>query len=154
MKKQTVVSSKLGKMAFIFTFLSLVGIIFQFTAFYFPIIPISMGNALPHIIASGGILALAFGTVALILTIFKIPKWTWTVSTFFMLGFIIMPAATTWDAMGGFIYVLGPAFKYTWLQWLYPYTVPIIPQLDFIGFWMAFIFGVLAFISSFFLPKK
>ena len=81
-----------------------------------------------------------FAGLAIIISIFGIPKALWIVFAFLALGCIIAPAIVTLIALEGY-------FVYIDLGWY-----ALIP-MDFIGFWLGAGGSFLAFLLGFFIPK-
>ena len=104
-----------------------------------------------HTFISFGVLAFAFVVTAIIIAVFKIPKWIWIVAAFFVLIFAILLPAILGGMLGFFPYVYSPVFQFPWI-WMA--ALPLNPSLDFIGFWMAAGGALLVMITGFFVPKK
>ena len=149
MTKKTIVTTTAGKFAFLFLIISIVGLVFQFIYFYLPLIEIAGGDGALTADFIFGMLALAFGALAFILSIFVIPKNLWIGLVFSVIVFTLIPPIIYDIAFGNFPYVFLYFTQFSMLT-----VVPTNPMLDFVGFWMAGGGSLIALIIGFTLPKK
>ncbi len=151
MAKKIFVSSKNGKISYLLMMLGVIGVVFEYATLHSLLVPHAGGDTLILTYVFFGTLALVSGGLALILAIFKIPRWVWILLSSFVLVFIILPPAISSGMIGIFPYFFGGAFSMPWMLFA---GLPINPPVDFIGFWMATGGALLSIISGFFVPKK
>ncbi len=149
MAKKTIVTTTAGKIALFFLITAIVGVIFQFIYLYLPLIGLSGGDAALTAEFMFGIFALAFGGLALILSIFVIPRNLWIGLVISVLVFAFIPPIIYAVITGTFPYFNGFFYKYSMFL-----VVPTNPMMDFVGFWMAVGGSLIAAIVGFTLPKK
>lgn len=147
MTKMNVWSSGAGITTAFFMLAATTGAVLQFIFLYLPLFQIG-GTGIILMFFIFSIAAMAFGALALILSIFGIPKVLWAIFAFLIIGFsLVLPI---WMAIssGLFPYVVGAATQFPYLL-----IVPTNPLLDFIAFWLAAGGGLLTFIIGFFVPS-
>jgi len=149
MTRKTIISSGFGKLALFFLITGVVGVILQFIYFYLPLIPVAGGNIRIIIIYILGIVALAIGAIAIILSFFKTPKILWILLCFLVLGLTFVPPILYAVQSGTFPYI-DPIYA----QIGFYLTIPTNPLLDFIGFWIASGGTLISMIFGFIIPKK
>ncbi len=149
MAKKMIVTTTAGKIALFFLITAIVGVIFQFIYLYLPLIGISGGDAALIADFIFGILALAFGGLAFILSIFVIPRNLWIGLVISVLVFAFIPPIIYAVIAGGFPYFNGFYTHYGMFL-----ALPTNPMMDFIGFWMAVGGSLIAAVIGFTLPKK
>ncbi|MHA1446396.1 MAG: hypothetical protein ACTSSN_06885 [Candidatus Heimdallarchaeaceae archaeon] len=138
MTKMNIWSSGAGIVSALFMLAATTGAVLQFIAMYLPLFQaIPGGIVLMFFIFS--IAAMAFGAIAIIVSIFGIPKVLWVLCAFFVFGFTLVFPIIVATQGGGFLYVQGGYFQ--------------IMMMDAIGFWLAAGGGLLAFIIGFFVPS-
>lgn len=133
----------------LFAIVGVVGVIFQFIYLYLPLIKLGEGDAAVLADFILIILALAFGGLAIILSIFVIPRNLWIFLVVSVIVFTIIPPIIYSAVMGTFPYVTSFAVQFPYLL-----VAPTNPLLDFIGFWMAIGGSLIASIIGFTLPRK
>ena len=148
MFKNSFTSSIVGKISLSLMVVGFVGVVFQFSVTYLPIIQLATIEPLAIVFAIFSIVALAFGAIAIIISIFKAPKWLWILLAFFILASTLIIAILV-SIAAEFPYFNG---MYTQIPWAF-LVLPLNPMIDFIGFWMAVIGSFAAMIFGFFVPK-
>ncbi len=138
MTKLTIWSSGAGIAALIFMVAATTGAVLQFIALYLPMFQLIPGGIMLMFFIFS-IAAMSFGGIAIIISIFGIPKWLWILCAFFVLGFTLVFPIVLAASGGGFLYVIGAYFQ--------------IMMMDAIGFWLAAGGGLLAMGIGFAIPK-
>ena len=151
MAKRIFVSYRNGKISFLLMIIGVIGVVFEYASLHSYLVPYAGGDTATFVYVLLGTLALASGSLAIILSIFKISKWVWVMLSSFVLVFIILPPAIFGGMLGFFPYFYGNLFSMPWMLFA---GLPINPAVDFIGFWMAVGGALLSIISGSFVPKK
>lgn len=149
MAKKMLVSSGSGKLALFFLIVGIAGVIMQFIYLYLPLIQQGAGDAASTADFILSILALAFGGLALVLSVFVIPRNLWIVLVSLVFFCTLIPVIIFAITMRSFPYVMGYAF-----QMPYMLVLPLDPLMDFIGFWLAIGGSLFAALIGFSAPKK
>ena len=151
MAKNIFVSSRNGKISYFLMMIGVTGVVLEYAVLHLYLEPLAGSDTMMLAYLFLGTLALVSGVLAILLAIFKIPKWIWIMLSSFVLIFTILPPAIMGGMLGFFPYVLGDTFH---TRWMFLPSLPARPAIDFIGFWMAVGGGLLSMISGFFVPKK
>ena len=120
MTKMNVWSSGAGIITAIFMLAATAGAVLQFIFLYLPLFRFTGGAGLVIMFFIFSIAAMALGALALILSIFGIPKVLWAIFAFLIIGFsLVLPIWMAIDA-GVFPYVIGAAIKVndTWVEYI------------------------------------
>ena len=149
MAKKNFVSTGSGKLALLFMIIGIVGVVIQFIYLYLPLIQVGAGDAAATADFILSIVALAFGGLAIIMSVFVIPRNLWIILTSLVFTCILIPVI-----IYSIVYRLFPYVGSFALQYPYLIVVPTNPLLDFIGFWMAAGGVLFAILISFKVPKK
>ncbi|MHA2254607.1 MAG: hypothetical protein ACXAAM_00860 [Candidatus Heimdallarchaeaceae archaeon] len=149
MAKRNFVYSGSGKLALFFLIIGVVGVVFQFIFLYLPLLQVGAGDTTVVVDFIFSVLALAFGSLAVIMSVFVIPRNLWILFASFVFIFTIIPPVIFAIVNRMFPYVSSFAYQFP-----YFFVVPTNPLLDFIGFWMAVGGGLFAMLIGFNAPKK
>jgi len=149
MTKIIITSTLKGKFAFLFLIVGVVGVVFQFIFLYLPLIKAGLGDV--TIIADFVfyILALTCCVLAVILSIYIVPRNLWIILVLSTTVLILIPPIIYAAVNHLFPYVTSDV-----LQVPYYFAAPTNPLLDFIGFWMAVGGTLIAAVIGFTLPKN
>lgn len=149
MTKKMLVSSGSGKLAMFFLLVGLAGLILQFIYLYLPLIQIAAGDEAATADFILIVLALAFGGLAFVLSIFVVPRNLWIVLVALVFLCTLVPVVIFAISHKMFPYVMGDM-----TQIPYMFVLPSNPLMDFIGFWLAIGGSLFALIAGLSAPKK
>jgi hypothetical protein len=151
MAKRIFVSYRNGKISFLLMIVGVIGVVFEYSTLHSHLVPYAGDDTMTFVYVLLGTLALVSGSLAIILAIFRIPKWVWIMLSSLVLVFTILPPAILGGMLGFFPYVIGDIFT---MPWIFMVGLPINPAVDFIGFWMAVGGALFSIISGISVPKK
>ncbi len=148
MAKARIWSSGAGIISLLFYAVALAGMVLQFLKFYLPefqngILPDISANINGLILFIVFLLGALLGLLALIISLFKIPKFLWILFAFGTLACIAV-TPIIWIIQDGFA-----NFAYISIAFDTNYTL-----MEFLGFWMGIGGSLLAMIIGFFVPKE
>ncbi len=146
MAKMKLWSSAPGIIALLFYVAAIVGAVLEFIDFYLPdVLPGYQADSTQIMLLIGFILNIAvasFALIAIILSIFGVPKVLWIIFAFLSLACaLVFPIVLLIDSGVGY-------FMYVDSAWFQGY------MMDFIGFWLAAGGSLIAMIVGFFVPTE
>ena len=149
MSVRKIMSSGQGVFSVIFLVVATLGTAFQFGFLYLHFRTYAPGDPLYITLFSLSISALISGGTGIIWSLFSSSKFQLISAGFYVMAFALVLPIYSAVTTGIFPYVIASSAQSPWLL-----ALPTYPMLDFIGFWMASIGGLLSMLTAFGIPRK